>query len=98
MDDPECFYGKNVEGDVSPIGSLGDNFAGEVIVRGLIFDVEEKEIRNGEKVVITACLTDFTDSIKFKIFVNQALIEQSKSSGYELEPWWEEGHNSGSCF
>ena len=70
MDDPECFYGKNVEGDVSPIGSLGDNFAGEVIVRGLIFDVEEKEIRNGEKVVITACLTDFTDSIKFKIFVN----------------------------
>ena len=35
---------------------------------------------------------------KFKIFVNQALIEQSKSSGYELEPWWEEGHDSGSCF
>ena len=47
MDDPECFYGKNVEGDVSTIGSLGDNFAGEVVVRGLIFDVEEKEIRNG---------------------------------------------------
>lgn len=35
---------------------------------------------------------------KFKIFVNQALRERSKSFGYELEPWWEEGHYSGSCF
>jgi len=35
---------------------------------------------------------------KFKIFVNQALREQSKSSSYEIEPWWEEGHNSSSYF
>lgn len=71
-DDPECFYGKNVEGEVVTIGSISDDYAGEVVIKGQIFSVEEKDIKNGEKFVITAGITDFTDSITFKVFVTAA--------------------------
>ncbi len=71
-DDPECFYGKNVEGEVVDIGSISNDYSGEVVIRGQIFSVEEKDIKNGEKYVITAGITDFTDSINFKLFVNAA--------------------------
>ncbi|SEF52988.1 DNA polymerase III catalytic subunit, PolC type [Eubacterium ruminantium] len=66
--DPECFYGRNCEGDTIPISQLEDNM-GEVCIHGQVLAMEERELRSG-KILITATITDFTDTIAFKLFVS----------------------------
>ena len=65
--DPDCFYGRNCEGDITEIKNLEDNM-GEVCIRGQILGIEERELRTG-KILITATITDFTDTIGFKLFI-----------------------------
>ncbi|MDD3746420.1 MAG: PolC-type DNA polymerase III [Anaerostipes sp.] len=66
-DDPTLLYGRNVEGDLMEIKEVFDEI-GEIVVRGQIFEIETREIRN-EKSIIMFSVTDFTDSIRCKIFV-----------------------------
>ncbi|MCM1496967.1 MAG: PolC-type DNA polymerase III [Clostridium sp.] len=66
--DPEVIYGRNVEGDEYAISDITDGLD-SVVVRGQIFEIEERELRNGEKLLITFSITDFNDSIAGKIFV-----------------------------
>ena len=68
-DDPDIFYGRAFEGDSIPIADIQDEI-GEVVVVGKIISVEVKEIKN-EKAIIMFSITDFTDSIKVKMFVHQ---------------------------
>lgn len=65
--DPDCFYGRNCEGDITEIKNLEDNM-GEVCIRGQVLGMEERELRTG-KILITANITDFTDTIGFKLFI-----------------------------
>ena len=65
--DISCFYGKNTEGDLVPISSLED-IPTEVVIRGLLTKLEEKETRKG-KIILIGTITDFTDTITFKIFI-----------------------------
>ena len=65
--DPDCFYGRNCEGETVEISLLEDNM-GEVCINGQILTMEERELRTG-KILITANITDFTDTIAFKLFV-----------------------------
>ena len=86
--DPECFYGRNCEGDVTEIKNLEDNM-GEVCIRGQILSIEERELRTG-KILITANITDFTDTIGFKLFIQPDDIdvireELKKGSFYKLK-------------
>lgn len=67
--DPEVIYGRNVEGEEIEISKLTEGL-GDVVVKGKIFEMEERELRN-EKLLISFSITDFTDSIAGKIFVTK---------------------------
>ena len=72
---PEVVYGRDFEEeDALPLNQLiGD--MGEVVVKGKIMSLEERAIRN-EKTIVTFAITDFTDSIKVKMFIkNEDLPE-----------------------
>ncbi len=65
--DPDVILGKGIPEDPVPISSLGED-PHEVVVRGEVFQVESHETRNG-KIILTAALTDYTDSIRFKLWL-----------------------------
>ncbi|MEE1313938.1 MAG: PolC-type DNA polymerase III [Lachnospiraceae bacterium] len=65
--DPNLIYGRNCDGDTMPISEIVEEI-GEVVIRGKILEMETREIRN-EKTIIMFAITDFTDTIKCKIFV-----------------------------
>ena len=73
-EDKDIFYGRNFEGEETEIHEIVDEM-GEVIVRGQIIQLETREIRN-EKTIIMFAVTDFTDTIKAKVFTkNERLPE-----------------------
>ena len=84
-DDPDCFYGKNTEGDITPICEINDLSIGEHVVRGQVFNLEDKQLKSG-KYIITGAITDFTDSIGFKLFVKEddrnPILEDLKNGGF----------------
>ena len=57
-DNPDVIYGRDFEGEM-----------GEVTVHGQVLSVEERDIR-GERTILMVSLTDFTDTIRFKLFVS----------------------------
>ena len=66
--DANLVYGRNYEsGEFMPLSEINDEI-GEVIVRGMITAAETRSIKN-EKTIYTITITDFTDSIRSKIFV-----------------------------
>lgn len=65
--DPNLIYGRNCDGDAMPISEIVEEI-GEVVIRGKILELEMREIRN-EKTILMFAITDFTDTIKCKIFV-----------------------------
>ena len=70
-DDANLVYGRNYEnGEFTPISEINDEI-GEVIVRGMITASETRSIKN-DKTLYTFTITDFTDSIRGKIFVKNA--------------------------
>ena len=73
-EDKDIFYGRNFEGEETEIHEIIDEM-GEVIVRGQIIQLETREIRN-EKTIVMFAVTDFTDTIKAKVFTkNERLPE-----------------------
>ena len=65
--DPDLIYGRNCDGELMPISDLVEEM-GEVVIHGTIISMDLREIRN-EKTIVMFALTDFTDTIKCKIFV-----------------------------
>ncbi len=84
--DPDVIYGRNVEGDQIAISEIAEGI-GDTVVKGKIFEMEERELRN-EKLLITFSITDFTDSIAGKIFVTKddwsLLKDDFKTGGFYL--------------
>lgn len=72
-DDPEVFIGRDVEGRLLEISSINDGI-GEVVIHGQIMSTEERELRNG-KIILTGYITDFTDTIGFKMFCSPEDME-----------------------
>ena len=73
-EDKDIFYGRNFEGEETEIHEIIDEM-GEVVVRGKIIQLETREIRN-EKTIVMFAVTDFTDTIKAKVFTkNERLPE-----------------------
>ena len=76
-DDPEVVYGKNCEGDLVSIAELvGD--MGEVVIEGQVLSTEERETKNG-KIIFTFIVTDFTDSISVKIWLQPEDMDTIKN-------------------
>ncbi len=66
--DPDVFYGRNCEADIVKIEALEEG-TGECCIHGQIIALEDRELRSG-KFIITGAITDFTDTIMFKLFVS----------------------------
>ena len=71
--DSSVIYGKNFDGSVMPISDIIGE-VGEVVIRGKVRKMETRDIRN-EKTIVTFVLTDFTDSIKVKLFLKTIDVE-----------------------
>ncbi len=66
--DPDVLYGRSFEEQeitelCQIIGEMG-----EVTVRGQVTSLDEREIR-GEKTIVTITITDYTDTIRAKLFI-----------------------------
>lgn len=66
-ENPDVIYGRSFTDEPMELKDVNDE-TGEVAVRGQIVTVDIREIRN-EKSIVSFIITDFTDSIKAKIFV-----------------------------
>lgn len=66
--DPDVFYGKNCEADLVSIKDMYDGI-GQVCLHGQVLTLEDRELKSG-KFIINGTITDFTDTIYFKIFVS----------------------------
>ena len=87
--DPDCIYGRNVEGDCVDISTLTQPSMGEVCVRGQVISIEERETRSGSFLFI-CCITDGTDTIGFKLFKkpeekDELLSELQEGKFYKLK-------------
>ena len=67
--DEECFFGRNCDGEVIKIADIQGEIQ-DAVIEGMIIQVEERELRN-EKIIYMFSVTDFTDSIVAKIFIEK---------------------------
>ncbi|MCR5798061.1 MAG: PolC-type DNA polymerase III [Eubacterium sp.] len=74
--DPDLIYGNNCEGNVVKIIDIQDDI-GEVVIEGQVLEFEERQIKSGNYIIILA-VTDFTDTIRVKFFVKQAIMEEGE--------------------
>ncbi len=71
--DPDVFYGRNTDGEKIPISEIQGEI-GEVVLEGQILKLETRELRN-EKTLLTFFVTDFTDTISGKVFLEKDDVE-----------------------
>lgn len=64
---PDLIYGRNTDGEITKMEDL-EHLEGEVVVRGKVQSIEEKETKN-KKFIWAVLLTDYTDSVKIKLFL-----------------------------
>lgn len=72
--DPDIIYGRSFDGEAISISDIQDEI-GEVVIRGRLFHLETRELRN-EKILVTFNITDFTDTIGVKIFLKNDQAEE----------------------
>ena len=59
--------GKTIKGDITPIRSINED-SGKVLIWGDIFKKDERVTRDGDKKIISYCITDYTSSTMIKAF------------------------------
>ncbi len=73
-EDPNLIYGRDFDEEPIELDQVIGEM-GEIVFRGQVIQLETREIRN-EKTILMFVMTDFTDSIKVKMFVrNEQLSE-----------------------
>ncbi len=72
-DNPNVIYGRETDEEITPIEEVSE-MSGEVTIRGQIIALETREIR-GERTIIMFDVTDFTDTIRAKIFVRNDVLD-----------------------
>ncbi len=65
-ENPDVLYGRDASGDITPISEITDEI-GMVTIRGKIYKMEDRALRN-EKHLFSFAVTDDTDSIMCKVF------------------------------
>ena len=72
-DNPDVVYGRDFEFDEeTKIAELFDD-SGEVVIKGQIFNMDERETRKG-KIIVSLSVTDFTDSVMVKLFLDNTEV------------------------
>ena len=74
-DNPDVFYGRDFDDETITIDQIVGEI-GEVCVRGKVMSVDTRELRNGEKTIVRFAFTDFTDSIKAKVFLKNEQVKE----------------------
>ena len=74
-DNPDVFYGRDFDDESITIDQIVGEI-GEVCIRGKVMSVETRELRNGEKTIVSFAFTDFTDSIKAKVFLKNEQVKE----------------------
>ncbi len=72
--DPSVVYGRNFDGNSMPICDINAEI-GEVVIRGKLVKPDTRTIGN-EKSIITFIMTDFTDSIKIKLYAKTIEVDE----------------------
>ena len=75
---PDVLYGRDFEDESVEILKIGDEI-GDVVIRGRVQRVDMREIRN-ERTIFMFTITDFTDTIGVKIFVQNAEVPELKDA------------------
>ncbi len=73
-DNPNVIYGRETDEEITPIEEVSE-LSGEVTIRGQIASLDAREIR-GERSIVLFDITDFTDTIRAKIFVKNEILEE----------------------
>lgn len=73
-DNPDVIYGRDIEEEAITLSSI-EGEIGEVVIRGCIRTLETREIRN-EKTILMMDITDYTDTIGVKMFMQNAQIPE----------------------
>ena len=68
--DENSIYGQSFTSPetFTPINTMYSDL-GEVFIYGQVFGMDSREVSNGTKHIVTFCVTDFTDSIRCKMFI-----------------------------
>ncbi len=73
-DNPNIIYGRDFEDESMNIEEIWGEM-GEVTIRGKVRALETREIRN-ERTIVSFEITDFTDTIKVKMFVHNEQLSE----------------------
>ena len=73
-DNPDVIFGRDFDDEVITIDEIWGEM-GEVVIRGKVRTLEQREIRN-EKTIVSFEITDFTDTIKVKMFVHNEQLSE----------------------
>ncbi len=73
-DDPNLIYGRDFDDEAIELNQIIGEM-GEIVFRGQVIQLETREIRN-EKTILMFVMTDFTDSIKVKMFVRTEQLSE----------------------
>ncbi len=73
-DNPDVLYGRDFDNEPIPLEQVVEEM-GEITFRGKILNLEEREIR-GERTIVTLTVTDFTDTIRVKMFLRNDILEE----------------------
>ncbi|MCD8037904.1 MAG: PolC-type DNA polymerase III [Lachnospiraceae bacterium] len=80
-DNPNVIFGRDFDDDAIKIEEIWGEM-GEIVIRGQVRVLDTREIRN-ERTIVSFEITDFTDTIKVKMFVHN---EQLSELLAELKP------------
>ena len=73
-DNPDVIFGRDFEDEAIRIEQIAGEM-GEVVIRGQVLSLEQREIRN-EKTILMFAVSDFTDTIMVKMFCKNEYLPE----------------------
>lgn len=70
----EIIKGCDIKSSPVPIQTIDEN-SKKVVIWGDVFEVTSRETRNGDKIILTICITDYTSSITIKVIDLKEKVE-----------------------
>ena len=77
-ENPDVLFGRDFDGEITKICEITGEI-GEVILRGQIVQLEKRELKSGNKLMIFD-ITDYTDSITIKMFLREGQEEDADAA------------------
>ncbi|MBR3306712.1 MAG: PolC-type DNA polymerase III [Lachnospiraceae bacterium] len=74
-DDPDLIYGRNFDDEAAELSSITEE-GGVAVVRGEVLAFEEISFKKGESFLFKYTISDYTDSMRIKMFLTPELAEE----------------------